>query len=379
MILRPYGLVRNGELDFGLEVVVESGVIVEIRMQSGLPDPYILSPAFVNAHSHLEYRSLQGVFPSSDYWTWIRGITAAKRDEAPETVRAAAHLAAEENRRTGVGLIWEHSDRPYSGAALRSTGIHGVLFQEVITLKESPDIMAEVEAKLATQRAEFGGPAYLTPHAPHTVSEDVLRALAGTDHPLSIHVAESTAENEFFQEGRGPIADFYASIGLPSRQSGERVDEVLERLGFYRPGVQFVHGCDLSQLALENMAKSGVSLAHCPRSNRTLQCPIAPIRAALDAGVRVGLGMDSAASSGPIDMFAEMRAAYEAGIDRSEPITAVEILRMATTGGAQSLGVENWDIAVGSSVPLIQLRLPQAQSELDLIEQGSPECVTWVS
>jgi hypothetical protein len=50
----------------------------------------------------------------------------------------------------------------------------------------------------------------------------------------------------------------------------------------------------------------------------------------LDRGIRVGLGMDSAASSGMIDMFAEMREALLLSRETSRPLGIGEVWTMAT-------------------------------------------------
>ena len=65
---------------------------------------------------------------------------------------------------------------------------------------------------------------------------------------------------------------------------------------------------DVYKRQYEHLAEGEVMIAHCPRSNLNLGCPLPDVRRMLDMGLKVGLGMDSPASSGPIDMFAEMRA-----------------------------------------------------------------------
>jgi cytosine/adenosine deaminase-related metal-dependent hydrolase len=126
------------------------------------------------------------------------------------------------------------------------------------------------------------------------------------------------------------------------------------------------------------MAKVGVRAAHCPRSNKRLQCPYAPIREMLDVGVLVGLGMDSPASGSTIDMFAEMRAALKLSQERRAPLSPEEVWNMATTMGALSLGTSDWKIQKGSHVPLIQIWISDAASTKDLIQKSSPELVRWV-
>ena len=82
--------------------------------------------------------------------------------------------------------------------------------------------------------------------------------------------------------------------------------------------------------SIELIAERGCTVAHCPRSNSALGCPTAPIGVLLDMGVRVGIGMDSAASSGMIDMFAEMRETVRTSRETSRPLTEEEVWHMAT-------------------------------------------------
>lgn len=384
MVLRPYGLVINGCLEIGLELVLNNGVIEEIRPHTAIPDHYIISPAFVNAHSHLEYRGLQGKLTETEYWPWIREITALKQTQTEEEVRADCLTAAKENRATGVALIGEHSDRPFAGEALAKEKLGGIIFQEVITFLEHQDPKSKLESikkKADQNRTVFDGPVYLSPHAPYTVDSSTLAKLGKSGDPLSIHVAETPLETEFFELGTGPIADLYNRFDYPFKPTGKSVVETLSDHCLVRKKAQFVHCCALRPNEIDLIAGAGVTVAHCPRSNVHLKCPSAPIRELLDAGVLVGLGLDSAASSGPFDMFAEMGCALRVSRLRGRGLEAEEVWQMATSMGARSLPLQNrpdWEILPGSSVPLIKLNVPGAQTTEDLIEQGSPERVEWI-
>lgn len=136
MILRPYGIVLDGALEVGLELEILGDGSRVVRPHTGLPEPYILTPAFVNAHSHLEYRGFQGKVQASGYWNWIREITRLKPMQSDAEVIADCLLAADENRATGVYRIEEHSDRIGAAAAMRKAGLQGPIYQELITFFE---------------------------------------------------------------------------------------------------------------------------------------------------------------------------------------------------------------------------------------------------
>ena len=370
MLLRPYACVIQGEVRWGVEIEIEDGVITRVGIQSGVPDEYVLCPAFVNAHSHFEYRGLMNRVGGDDFFAWIREITAAKSEQELDQVRLDCQLAADENRATGVGLVWEHSDRPGSGIAMKNAGLQGVLFQELITFneRESPgEKMALVHERAADQYRESGIRAYVNPHALYTVDEASLQKIAFRPGPLSIHCAESRFERELTVHGEGPFAEFQRMNGWNVVPHGFSPVAVLNGLGYLRPLTQLVHCCDVDEDDIARIARSRASVAHCPRSNKRLGCSIAPVRRMLDAGIPVGLGMDSAASSGVIYMFEEMRCALEMSRRRSEVLEPEEILSMATGGGARSLRVPGWEIEVGSRVPLIKIGVDECYSAEELI------------
>lgn len=368
MIVRPYAIVVDGRLEVGLEALLEGNRIVELRPHTGLPEPFILSPAFHNAHSHLEYRGLMGRISESRYWPWIREITRLKGEQSPDQVTADCLLAASENIETGVWFVEEHTDRMGSANAMTEVGLKGVLYQEVITFfeRDAPEEkLKHIEEKVAANVRAFSGPVHLNPHAFQTVDRKTLASFAGK--PISIHVAETDLENALTERGEGEIADFYRSAGFAFEPTGLSVVASLDAQGLAHAGAQFVHCCAVSDADIDILAKKHVRVAHCPRSNAALHCPPAPIREMLDAGIEVGLGLDSAASSGEVDMFDEMRAALETSLHRGKAISAEEVWRLAT--GSTAL----------VSAPLIKIHLSGCHCTEDILAKATRNTVEWLA
>jgi 5-methylthioadenosine/S-adenosylhomocysteine deaminase len=307
-----------------------------------------------------------------------------KREESDVRCRQECIAAAHENRKTGVGLIDEHSDRPYAATALLSAGIDGLVFQETITFFERESRqskLTKVREKARDQAKVWRKPVFLTPHAFHTVDEETLREFGASTEPISIHVAETPLESMLTRDGAGPLADFRRQAGFEVGATGKSIVKTLADLGIARQGAQFVHCCDVDDGDLQVLAKCGVTVAHCPRSNIRLSCPMAPVREMLDIGIPVGLGMDSPASGGPIDMFAEMRAALQTGLRRGRPVTPVEVWNMATNPNALSFAgqiVQVPTLQVGATANLIKIAVPGASCIDEVIQQGSPAKVSWV-
>lgn len=372
MILRPYGIIVEGRLQIGAEVHLDpTGVITKVQPLTGPPDPYVLSPAFVNAHSHLEYRGLQGQIQETDFFPWIRAITERKANQALDQVQKDIETAAQENLAAGIAYIAEHSDRPGAAQAMAKLGLKGVIYQELITFNEQddPDAKFAKVTALAEEQSKYGLPVHVNPHALYTVDETSLAKLAKAQAPVSIHIAESVHENPFIEFAIGPFADLHRRFGFNPPATGLRCIPYLKQLGLLTPRTQLVHACDINDQDLHLIQISGASVAHCPRSNTALNCPPAPLREMLDLRIPVGLGLDSPASSGPIDMIAEMQACLETSYQRRKPVTPEETWNLATTAGARSLGLTNWQIEQNCQPPLIRIPFNQApHSTQDLIE-----------
>jgi cytosine/adenosine deaminase-related metal-dependent hydrolase len=87
----------------------------------------------------------------------------------------------------------------------------------------------------------------------------------------------------------------------------------------------------------ELLARRGVHVVLCPRSNRNLGVGVADVPALLAAGIRLALGTDSLASADTLDVLDDAVLLH-----RLFPaLDPAAIVRMATSGGAAALGFED--------------------------------------
>jgi Cytosine deaminase and related metal-dependent hydrolases len=224
----------------------------------------------------------------------------------------------------------------------------------------------------------WGQPVNVSPHAAYTVHEQVLRCLATEPGFKSIHVAETPAEREWISQNRGQIAQFRNSFGVETSGSYRSVVEYLLSMAYGETPVQFVHFCDADELDIQAISKKNVTVAHCPRSNKRLGCPPAPVREMLDTSILVGIGLDSPASSGPIDMLAEINATIWAAQSRGKPVSLTEAWNCATTMGAESIGITGWAIDTSSETnpPCIRISLADPGNPASALHPGA--VVEWI-
>jgi 5-methylthioadenosine/S-adenosylhomocysteine deaminase len=238
----------------------------------------------------------------------------------------------------------------------------------------------------------------VSPHAVYSVHEELLvDACAwaiGESLPLAMHVSESPAEIAFLREGAGPFAEFLRGRGIDVARRAHSPVHLLAELGVAavaRP--LLIHGVQFDESDVALAAHYDCPVAHCPASNAKLGHGVAPLRALLDAGVRVGLGTDSVASNNRLDVLDEARTAvltHRAALRRADALTAEEALHLATLGGARALGLDGeiGTLEEGKRADLCAFALdpsdPRADAGADPVAAlvfalaGRPACLTVV-
>ena len=83
----------------------------------------------------------------------------------------------------------------------------------------------------------------------------------------------------------------------------------MQSVDWIGPDVWFAHSVHVNQAEIELYARTGCGVAHCPTSNMRLASGIAPVREYMQAGVKVGLGVDGSASNDGSHLLAEARQA----------------------------------------------------------------------
>lgn len=338
----------------------------------------MLVPGLTNAHAHVDYGVFRAHQDGQPFLPWIRALNERKAaDFDAAAYQASARLSCLELVAGGVTSVCEATDPGVSAAdALVESGLKAVCFQEEFgpDPAQAPEALARLEAKLDALGARTEGTRVrvgVSPHAPYTLSDALLEGMvaqaAARGLPLSIHVAESEAEVAFVRDGEGPFAAWHRGRDIGVRARGVSPYRHLVERGALDGAapVLLAHGVQLGEDDLADLAgRPEAWLVHCPRSNARLGVGVAPIRAALDAGVRVALGTDGACSSDRLDMFEEMRAAlWLARAQARDPgaLRASEVFAMSLSGGA-ALSLSPGRVAAGEAADLVALDLGSAHA-----------------
>jgi 8-oxoguanine deaminase len=177
----------------------------------------------------------------------------------------------------------------------------------------------------------------LAPCSPFSVTSTLMRESARLARSyqkvmLHTHVAETRDEEAFCQ-----------------KMFGLRPAAYMQSVDWTGPDVWWAHSIFVDPDEIKMLAETGTGVAHCPSSNMRLGSGICPVREMLDAGVKVGLGVDGSASNDSSHVFAEARQAMllQRVKNGAGAFSVEEALELSSKGGAAVLGRDE----IGSLAP----------------------------
>jgi len=357
--------VQNGQL------IIEQGRIREIFPDTSLPvegelidlSDCLIFPGFVNAHCHLSLSVLKGRIPHRERFTdWVRSMIEENTIVSWEDRVLTLHAQAKVMARSGVTTLVDFIPQAELAAEYAMLPFRQTLFLEVLGFLSSlaAPIAEGLELVLRQNVNEVRLIRWgLAPHAPYSVSPTLFREVKRlADHyncPLSCHVAEFPEELQLLQDGSGDMKSLLVGLGMydddwsPPAKSPARY---LDSLGVLDSLVA-VH-LNLAEADLDLLKLRKVKAIFCPQSTRWFgREKYMPVRDLLDRKMVVGLGTDSLASNESLNFLDEIRAAEEMLADLSRE----ELLRMATRGGAEAVGMDCGVIEKGRPADLVGFRV----------------------
>ena len=346
-------------VDKGLIVAIGNDVRIsaEYRATESLDgDSQIVLPGLINGHSHAAMTLLRGVADDLPLMEWLNNYIFPAEVEFVDAdfVRIGTELACWEMIRGGTTTFVDMYYYPDVVAdVVESCGMRALVSATVID-QRSPDAenaSDSIAKGLAFIERWQGRSSRITPifgpHANYTLNAEQLRATRDAANEagvaISIHMSESPFELQYSKD----------TYGLTSI-------ELFESIGFLDGPTIGAHVVWPTEAEISILAERKVGVIHNPTSNMKIASGISPVSEMLQAGVRVGLGTDGAASNNDLDMWEEMRlAAFLQKVDRMDPevMSASTVLTMATRGGAEAIGLGDsvGSLAVGMRADIIQV------------------------
>ena len=350
------------------DIRIADGAIAEIgtglKSQGEVIDAKaaVVTPGLVNTHHHL-YQTLTRAVPGGQdalLFGWLQTLYPIWSRFGPDEMRVSAMVGLAELALSGCTMSADHLYLFPNGSRLEDTidgarevGLRFHPTRGAMSIGESdgglpPDSLVEREADIlkdcirvidAFHDASEGSMLRVgvAPCSPFSVSRDLMReaAILARDKGVMLHT--HLAEND-------------EDIAYSEAQFGCRPGQYAEDLGWVGDDVWHAHCVKLDGAEIDLFAHTRTGVAHCPCSNCRLGSGIAPVRQMRDAGVKVGLGVDGSASNDQGNLIDEARQAMllQRVAFGADNMSAREVLRIATRGGAEVLGRHDCgQIAVG--------------------------------
>lgn len=290
----------------------------------------LATPGLVNGHTHSPMVLFRGAAEDVPVHDWFnKRVWPMESNLTAQDVHHGALLACAEMISSGVTTFVDHYFFPEQIAeAVASTGIRANIAPTFFS-SQGPAALAETVAFAEHWHGGAGGrvTVSLGPHAPYTVDDADLTALAVHARRLGIglhlHASENLAQTESSMARRGitPI-------------------EVLERTGILDAGVMIAHGCGIIPQDYAMLADHAdrVAVTSCPKVYlKHALWPLTPIRDLLDLGVTVAAGTDGAAGHNTLDVWEALRlVAMTQKLETRDAmfLSVSDTLRLAMRGGA---------------------------------------------
>ncbi|MHC1624536.1 MAG: amidohydrolase family protein [Methermicoccaceae archaeon] len=361
LALRGGYVLREGGVLEQADVLIDEGKILKIGDGRGYTadeeldvSTCLVTPAFVNTHTHLPMTLFRGYADDRELDSWLREyIWPIEAKLSGRDVRAGALLGAYEMIRAGTSAFADmYFFMEKVAEVVRMSGLKAALSYGMIELDDEDRGKHELKKNRKFVK-EFNGYAdgrittMYGPHAPNTCSLEFLQKVREyAEHDgvgIHIHLLETRGEKQRFEE-----------------KYGRSIIEVLDEVGFLRDDVLAAHCVWVSKRDIEILKARGVNVSHNPISNMKLASGMARVNEMLEGGVKVSLGTDGCASNNNLDMFGTMKvAAMLQKVRLSSPTVtpATEVFKMATLRGAQALGISSGILEAGMDADIMCIDL----------------------
>jgi 8-oxoguanine deaminase len=351
---------------------VRDGFIEQVGATSELPREadevldlhgHLVLPGLINTHHHF-YQTLTRAVPAAqdaNLFNWLKTLYPIWARMTPDDIFVSTQTALAELALSGCTTASDHLYLFPNGsrlddeiAAAKEVGVRLQASRGSMSLGESkgglpPDSVVDSEEsilkdsqRLIQRYHDDKKGAFiqivLAPCSPFSVTGELMKQSAQLAREYHVHLHTHLAETEDEQQF---CLQKFGYRPVPYMQSVDWVGE----------DVWFAHAVYVDNEEVKTFARHGCGVAHCPSSNMRLASGIAPIKQYLEAGVKVGLGVDGSASNDSSHLLAEARQAMllsrlKEGITgfslSNDPnrklMTARQALRLATRGGAEVLG-----------------------------------------
>jgi cytosine/adenosine deaminase-related metal-dependent hydrolase len=324
-------------------------------------------PGLVNAHCHLDYTGMAGMIPSPssslNFPDWIKSILSLKAHWSYTEFAASWLKGAKQLLDSGCTTVFDIEAVPeLLPDAWESTPLRVISFLEMTGVRSGHQ-PERIYRETTQQRQRIGETGRcstgISPHALYSTPPALLKLVAermrAEKLPVAMHLAESEAEWEMYQNARGPLYDWLKSQRPMDDCGGRSPIQRAHELGLLQPNLLAIHCNYLGPGDAELLANNQVTVVHCPRSHAFFKHAPFQYEPLRTAGVNIAIATDSLASienakSGvELNLREELRCFANANPGASPE----SLFKMVTTNLSRIPGFAAGNLANGHAADLV--------------------------
>jgi len=344
----------NGEpLKNGIVSIDDKGKIIDLYENDGsglITDNVehfngIIVPGFINSHCHLELSHMIGkVAPGEGLMAFLSKVIGHRASAEPDILEAMKN-ADRDMQENGIVAVGDISNNLLSKEIKEQSPVHYHTFVEFLGF--DPENARSIFNKAVELLCTFSPlPASLAPHAPYSVSKELLKIFQknteGHSELTSIHNQECDAENELYRYKTGKFLDFYKSLNLNIEffkpQARNSIQSIIP-LFAKKQRILLVHNTytSLKDVYFANRFNRDIHWCFCPKANIYIEGRVPKIEMFQFHDFNITVGTDSLASNDKLCIFSELKTIK----DHFPTLPFTETLRWATINGARFLGIDD--------------------------------------
>ena len=359
------------------DVFVDGNKIISVGGNLDADEVYdlngnLLMPSFKNAHTHSAMTFARSFADDLPLDRWLNEmIFPMEAKLTGDDIYILSQLAFLEYLTSGITACFDMYYFPEEMAkASVDFGFRTVMccainnFKETIPLLEAYYNKYNNYDELVSYKLGF--------HAEYTTSKELMQDVASLAEKYKAPVYVHASETQFEVDGC-------------KERYGMTPAELFDILGIWKYGGAGYHSVHVTDSDLEIYKKNNVYAVINAGSNCKLASGIAPVSKMLDKGINIAIGTDGPSSNNALDMFREMfliAATQKINDNDAASTPAIEILKAATIGSAQCMGLDNCDVIDEGKLAdliVIDLKRPNMQPINDILNNivysGSKENV----
>lgn len=324
-------------------------------------------PGLVNCHTHSPDNLARGTSPDLPLELWSLTSSASREKRTLRDVYVSTMLGAIEMMRFGTTSVLDHvrispdidiDALDAVASAWRDSGMRAVIAPIVSDLPIIETMPFDKDDLTGLDLSAYGGRKPMPAAEQIAIVEAFYQKWHGAgDGRISVAIGPSGPQRcssdllvraADFSQRRGSLLHTHTLETRLQREMGRRLHRdgmisYLRDLGLLNARTNLVHAVWLEEGDVERIAESGATVVHNPVSNARLGSGFCPLPQLLAAGVRVGLGTDSAACNDSGNLIETMKwAAMVHNLvsdDEADWVGPAHALKLGTSGGADVLGL----------------------------------------